>query len=271
VKLHLPIAIFLLLFYFTSFAQNLNGFWKGTLTMRGCFTENNIELQLTIKGKEVTGTSYHYLNIDNYIRKEVKGTYDERTKELNIQEGSVITYNIPTHCSICIKNFKLKYVTANNEEILEGGWTGFVLGTELFCSPGTITLSRIKESVFKDIPEIKVDTGQIRLDFYDNGVVDGDSITVLVNKKVILSHQLLSTQPITTYVTVNLNQPYHEIEMVAENLGTIPPNTALLIITAGDKRYRLFLTSTESKSARIRLIYDKDSGKANFVTSEKNN
>jgi hypothetical protein len=268
VKLHLPITLFLLLVSFTCFSQNLNGFWKGTLTMRGCFTENNIELQLTIKGSEVTGTSYHYLNIDNYIRKEIKGTYNAITKELNIQEGSVITYNIPSHCSICIKNFRLKYVATSKEEVLEGGWTGFVLGTELLCSPGTITLSRIKESVFKDIPEIKVDTGQIRLDFYDNGVVDGDSITVLVNKKVILSHQLLSTKPITTYVTVDLNQPYHEVEMVAENLGTIPPNTALLIITAGDKRYRLFLTSTESKSARIRLIYDKDSGKADFVSAE---
>lgn len=267
-KLSLPVIFILLLSSFASFSQNLNGFWKGTLTMRGCFPENNIELQLTIKGSEVTGTSYHYLNIDNYIRKEIKGTYNIITKELNLQEGSVITYNIPSHCSICIKNFKLKYVVTNKEEVLEGGWTGFVLGTELLCSPGTITLSRIKESVFKDIPEIKVDTGQIRLDFYDNGVIDGDSITVLVNKKVILSNQLLSTKPITTYVTVDLNQPYHEVEMVAENVGTIPPNTALLIITAGDKRYRLFLTSTEAKSARIRLIYDKDSGKADFITSD---
>jgi len=44
--------------------------------------------------------------------------------------------------------------------------------------------------------------------------------------------------------------------MVAENLGDIPPNTALLIITAGNKRYSLYLTSTEKKNAQVRFIYE---------------
>lgn len=43
--------------------------------------------------------------------------------------------------------------------------------------------------------------------------------------------------------------------MLAENLGSIPPNTAILIVTAGDMRYRLFLTSTETKSAAVRFVY----------------
>jgi hypothetical protein len=45
--------------------------------------------------------------------------------------------------------------------------------------------------------------------------------------------------------------------MVAENEGSIPPNTALLIITAGEKRYQLFLSSTQSKSAVVRFVYEK--------------
>ncbi|MGZ3940580.1 MAG: hypothetical protein ACXVBK_17550, partial [Flavisolibacter sp.] len=63
---------------------------------------------------------------------------------------------------------------------------------------------------------------------------------------------------ITAYVTVDLGNPFFEIEMVADNLGTIPPNTALLIITAGTKKYELFLSSTKTKSAMIRIIYEKD-------------
>jgi hypothetical protein len=74
----------------------------------------------------------------------------------------------------------------------------------------------------------------------------------------VVTHQLLSAKPITTYVTIDLNNPFHEVEMVAENEGTIPPNTALLIITAGDKKYQLFLTSTKTKSAMIRILYDKE-------------
>jgi len=46
--------------------------------------------------------------------------------------------------------------------------------------------------------------------------------------------------------------------MVAENLGSIPPNTAILIITAGKSRHSLTLSSSEVKSARIRIVYDEE-------------
>ncbi len=119
-----------------------------------------------------------------------------------------------------------------------------------------IRLSRIAESAFKEIPEIKVDTGTLKLDFYDNAVVDGDIITIRVNKQVVASNQLLSAKPITLFVTIDLQNKFQEVEMIAENLGSIPPNTALLIVTAGKKRYRLYLTSTESKNAMVRFVYD---------------
>src|SRR5690606_11416279 len=112
------------------------------------------------------------------------------------------------------------------------------------------------ESAFKEIPEIRVDTGTLRLDFYDNGEIDGDSITVLVNKQPVLSHQLLTAQAVTAYATVDLQNPVVEVEMIAENLGSIPPNTALLIVTAGTKRYELFLSSTVTQSARVRFVYE---------------
>jgi hypothetical protein len=77
----------------------------------------------------------------------------------------------------------------------------------------------------------------------------------------VLTHQRLTGQPITTYVRIDLNNTFHEIEMVAENLGSIPPNTALLIITAGKNRHLLSMSSSESKSARIRIVYDPEGSK----------
>jgi hypothetical protein len=44
--------------------------------------------------------------------------------------------------------------------------------------------------------------------------------------------------------------------MIAENQGSIPPNTAILIITAGEARHQLTLNSTEIKSARVRFVYE---------------
>lgn len=224
----------------------------------GCFAVNNIELQLHIRGTEVFGDSYHYQDVNNYVKKKLTGTYDPATKKLVLHELYVTTFHIPGTCAICVKNYYLSYNKDGTLETLNGNWDGKILNTGVDCSTGPITLSRIKESAFKEIPEIAVDTGRIRLDFYDNATIDGDSITVLVDKKVVATHQLLSTKPITAWVTIDLDNPFHEVEMVAENEGSIPPNTALLIITAGTKKYQLFLSSTKTKSAMIRILYDKD-------------
>src|SRR5215212_1896430 len=214
-------------------------------------------MQITVKNGAITGNSYHYRDIDNYIKKNTTGSYDAATKTVSIKEIDVTTYHIPTRCIICIKNYRLRYSKEGNQEVLTGEWMGNVLGADgIGCGPGTLTLYRTKESAFKAIPEVGVDTGSIRLDFYDNGVVDGDSITVIANGNVLVSHHRLTAKPGTVYIRIDQNTTFQEIEMVAENLGSIPPNTALLIITAGKKRYQLFLSSTETKSARVRFVYD---------------
>lgn len=258
------LVLIVLFGFFNSYTQDVSGFWKGTLTIpNACFATNNIEVQITLKKGIITGNSYHYRDIDNYIKKNATGTYDAAKKTVFIKELEVTTYHIPTQCTICIKEYRLTYAKEGNQEVLKGEWMGNILGnTKIGCGPGTLTLYRTKESAFKAIPEIPVDTGMIRLDFYDNGVVDGDSITVIANNNVIVSHHRLSAKPGTAYIRIDQNTTFQEIEMQAENLGSIVPNTALLIITAGKKRYQLFLSSTEQKSAKVRFVYDKIAAEA---------
>lgn len=238
-------------------SQNLNGIWKGTLTQNtgGCFPVYYIELQINITADSVQGASYHYSNITNYVKKKYKGKYNADLKKLSLREGMVQTFKIPPDCTPCIKNYELWYSKNGNKEMLSGEWNGKVMNTTVDCQPGQLVLTRVSESAFKEIPEVEVDTGMIRLDFYDNAEIDGDSITVRANGKTILSNQLLSLKPITTYIKIDLNTTFQEVEMMAENLGRIPPNTALLMVTAGKERYRLYLTSTETKSAKVRFVY----------------
>ncbi len=243
-------------------AQDISGFWKGTLSMRGCFPQNNIELQVKMNGPVATGDSYHYQDIDNYVKKDFTGPFNPEYRKLTVSEGMVTTYHIPYNCSICVKNFDLYYSREGNVETLKGQWSGSVLHTKTSCSGGSIILTRIKESAFKEIPEIKVDTGTIRLDFYDNAEIDGDSITVKVDNRVVLTNQKLGLKAITTYIKIDPANTFHEVEMIAENLGAIPPNTAVLIVTAGEDRHRLNLSSTDSKSARVRFVYDPSKNKA---------
>ncbi|HRF17407.1 MAG TPA: hypothetical protein PK977_04535, partial [Chitinophagaceae bacterium] len=116
------------------------------------------------------------------------------------------------------------------------------------------TLTNRKAELVK---EIKVDTGTIQIDFYDNGQIDGDTISVYVNSSPVVSNKRLTTKPVSISVKIDLKKPVQELIMVGENLGSIPPNTALMIVNAGDKRYQLYLTSDEQKNAMVRFIYEK--------------
>ena len=106
---------------------------------------------------------------------------------------------------------------------------------------------------------IVVNTQQVSIKLYDNGEIDGDSISVFVDNKLVLSHKGLSATPITLSLNFDENAPEHEVVMVAENLGRIPPNTSLMIIDAGDKRYQVQITSTEQKNALVKFKYEKAS------------
>jgi len=259
VKIFVTLICFLL-HGFSSIAQDLNGFWKGSLNMPGgCFPENNIELQISLNADSAFGNSYHYENIDNYVKKKFTGISFPSSKKIVLQETYISTYKIPFFCRVCIKKYELFYSKKGNEETLSGEWSGYIHETGASCGTGSIILTRIKESAFKEVPEIEVDTGTIRLDFFDNAEIDGDSISVLVNGRTVLSHEKLSAKAVTVFVRIDLQNTFQEVEMVAENLGSIPPNTAMLVVTAGEKHYQLFLSSTTEKSAKVRFVYNKNS------------
>ena len=107
------------------------------------------------------------------------------------------------------------------------------------------------------IKTIEVDNESVRVDLYDNGEVDGDSISLYYNRKLLLSHKRLSEQAITLMIPVPQNNEVNELVMYAENLGTIPPNTALMVVTDGKKRYEVRITSDLQKSGAIRFVHKK--------------
>ncbi len=96
----------------------------------------------------------------------------------------------------------------------------------------------------------------ISIDLYDNGSVDGDSITLLVNNKVLGEHQKLTTHAMHFDLKKEDFTDSTSIIMRAENLGSIPPNTALMMITAAGKRYDVRLSSDLKRQAAV-LLYRK--------------
>ena len=107
--------------------------------------------------------------------------------------------------------------------------------------------------------EIEVASDSLRLSFYDNAEVDGDSISVFFNGKLIITHQELTERAFNVYVQLDSSLDVNEVSMFAENLGKYPPNTALMVISDGDKRYETFFSSDFKGNATIRLKLRKNS------------
>jgi len=122
---------------------------------------------------------------------------------------------------------------------------------------GPSSISKIEKRSKQIIRVIEVDAKSFKVDMYDNGQIDGDTISVYVNNTPVVSRKMLTAKPITVFVPIDLQKTQAEVIMIGENLGSIPPNTALMIINANEKRYQLFLTSDDKKNALVRFIYRK--------------
>lgn len=103
------------------------------------------------------------------------------------------------------------------------------------------------------VRQIETEAGEIRIDLYDNGEIDDDTVSIYHNNVLLVSRARLSQKAITFRIPVDDAHPLHELIMVAENLGSIPPNTSLMIVTAGAKRYEVFISSTKQKNAKVVL------------------
>ena len=113
---------------------------------------------------------------------------------------------------------------------------------------------RLKTRSRQLVQEITVTGDSLELNFYDNAEIDGDSIAVFLNDKMLAEHILLSDKPFVIKLPVASLKQSNDLVMVAENLGSIPPNTSLMIAMVDGKRYEARLASTEKSSAVIRFI-----------------
>ena len=118
-------------------------------------------------------------------------------------------------------------------------------------APPTDPLLEIEKRKIETIQTIYFTADSITLQLFDNGFVDGDSVSLIVNGKIELEHLSLSTKAITK--TIAAKGDSLKIIMYAENLGSIAPNTGLLIIYDGKIRHEIRFEGDLENNAAILL------------------
>jgi hypothetical protein len=108
------------------------------------------------------------------------------------------------------------------------------------------------------VNEYKVSDPHIEIELFDNGIIDGDAVSVYYNGRMLFNNVVLSYKPIAFSIDASGANRHHEFVLIAENEGSIPPNTALLRITAGNQQYKLFVSTNLSKNAKIAIDYTGD-------------
>jgi hypothetical protein len=108
----------------------------------------------------------------------------------------------------------------------------------------------------KLVKKIITNSKKISLDLFDNGTIDNDTIIVFDNKKLLVNKKRLSYKAIHLEFDFTENLREHEVIIVAHNMGTVPPNTALLLFKDGKVRQEYFITSTNKINAKILIVYE---------------
>jgi hypothetical protein len=60
-------------------------------------------------------------------------------------------------------------------------------------------------------------------------------------------------------IKLDTTKEFNELSMFANNLGAIPPNTALMLISDGKSRYEVRLSSSLDKTGAVRIKRKKTS------------
>jgi len=249
-------------------AQDLGGQWTGTASGDGSDTKQKIVLTITESDSAIAGVLHWYSPETQYIRHLIiSGHYYGRDSVLTIREDSSV--NTAT-------GFHVLYYrrTAGRRDRLEGFWAG-PSGSQT-AKAGNLAIrlekkappfipfalpkkkkdsAQLKTLLDRETPVIQTirirGTDTVRVGLYDNGEIDGDSVSLYLNNDLLLQHYKLTAQAKVLLVPIDKSLPVNRLILFAENLGRLPPNTALMEVTVHGKTYELFLSTDFRRNACI--------------------
>ena len=115
-----------------------------------------------------------------------------------------------------------------------------------------LSVPLIESRVTKEAKVIQVKSENIKVEMYDDGEIDNDIVSVYFNKMLVVDRRSLTAKAFDFSVKL-VEGKTNELVLYADNVGSIPPNTALMIITDGTNRYELRLSADLKNNASVRF------------------
>lgn len=274
----------LILISFKSLSQDISGTWTGNyggnfLTIK----PQKLVVEIFLYNDSlISGASHLYYRNNKYEHYRIRGVYHKRDSSFIFKEDSTIALKLGIFVTNSLGTYKTKLFLSDsvmrqqgkwkdNEKFLGAGTSTVWLEKKLpFIKKGT-SLNKERPTEQKVIPApdnilfretdiqslIEIadrDKDSIKIAVYDNGIVDDDSVSVYADNNSVFVKQRISSDPIVFFVSLDKSNPISKIRMVAESLGSIPPCTALMVITTKNKRYEVNLSSNFNKNATVELF-----------------
>ena len=115
-----------------------------------------------------------------------------------------------------------------------------------------ITAAPPEKRPVKDSKVLQVKSNNIKVDLYDDGDIDNDIVSVYFKNALVVEKTSLTAKAHS--FTLNLAEgKTNELVLYADNMGDIPPNTALMVITDGIRRYEVRLSADLKNNASVRF------------------
>lgn len=266
-------------FLFFSYSQSIEGIWIGN-SAKTFFVKHpdSIILEISVYDTLISGASHLYYKGNKYEHYKIKGKLNPKDSTVLMTESFIETNLDKPVFEI---QYKMRLRIIGNLMRLEGHWKpadsqfGFKKYNQVWFEKANNKVFQKEDNLKTNAPDksdylnesstriidiqkiieiTHTEKDSINITVYDNGEIDGDSVSLFFNGVTLIDNKGLSDIPFSFFISIPSDSKFNVLKMFAKNLGSIPPNTALVVITTRKKRYEVRLTSNLDNTASIEFF-----------------
>lgn len=121
----------------------------------------------------------------------------------------------------------------------------------VITAPAPGTKEKIDRRSIGSTHTVYFSADSLQLALYDNGEIDGDTVSVQLNGEVIFDKTCLKSTALHKTIHISSDTDETTLILFAENLGKYPPNTGLLVVYEGDKRTQIHFSADLQQNAAV--------------------